>query len=165
MYNNSKVHCMMIDASQAFDKVHYVKLFELLLEKGLCPIVARFLATMYTQQQLRVKWGSHLSHSFRVKNGVKQGGVLSPILFSVYMDKLLNLLEKSGYGCYIGTMFLGALGYADDVTVMAPTYISLKFMLKIVSEFGKEYHVKFNPSKSQFIVFSKNDMNVITQLF
>ena len=54
----SYVYCMMIDASQAFDRVEYVKLFTLLLKRGLCPIVARFLVSCYTQQKLRIKWGN-----------------------------------------------------------------------------------------------------------
>ena len=57
--------------------------------RSLCPIVARFLVSCYTQQKLRIKWGNSMSNAFSVKNGVKQGGVLSPFLFAVYMDALL----------------------------------------------------------------------------
>ena len=48
---------------------------------------------------------------------------MSPLLFTIimYIDVLLCRLKRSGYGCYIGNMFCGALGYADDVIIMAPT--------------------------------------------
>ncbi len=49
-----------------------------------------------------------------VSNGVKQGGVLSPILFTVYVDELLRILENARLGCHIGHIFGGAVGYADD---------------------------------------------------
>ena len=53
-------------------------------------------------QTLRVQWCQTLTSSFKVCNGVKQGGVLSPILFAVYVDSLLGRLEQSGVGCHIG---------------------------------------------------------------
>ena len=53
-------------------------------------------------QQLRVRWNSS---PFKVSNGVRQGSVLSPILFSVYLDSLLVDLSKSGVGCYWGSFF------------------------------------------------------------
>ena len=59
---------------------------------------------MYTNQTLRVKWGSVMSESFTVMNGVKQGGVLSPILFAVYTDGLLLRLQESGIWCHMGVI-------------------------------------------------------------
>ena len=53
---NSPTLLLFLDASRAFDRVQYVKLFNLLLKRGLCPMVARFLAYMYTKQVLRVNW-------------------------------------------------------------------------------------------------------------
>ena len=67
-----------------------------------------------------MSWESYTSRYFDVANGVKQGGVISPILFIIYIDELLLLLEKSGIGCHIGTMFVGAIGYADDLTLICP---------------------------------------------
>ena len=64
---------------------------------------------MYTHQSLRVKWGSTLSKQFSVMNGVKQGGVLSPILYAVYADGLLERLKNTGVGCQLGSRFVGAL--------------------------------------------------------
>ena len=111
------------------------------------------LALMYTNQKLRVKYCNNISEEFHVSNGVKQGGVLSPILFILYMDELFIRLKQSKVGCYIGNIFAGALGYADDVTRMAPTLTSINIMLSIVNQFGLDYSVKFNPSKTQLVVY------------
>ena len=75
----STVYVMLLDASKAFDRVNYVTLFNILLRRGLCPIVCRLLAVEYTCQSARVKWGNTLSTEFPITNGVKQGGVLSPV--------------------------------------------------------------------------------------
>ena len=80
----------MVGASKAnFDRVNCCKLFRELLKREMSPLVLRLLLFMYTNQTLRVKWGSVMSESFTVMNGVKQGGVLSPVLFAVYTDGLL----------------------------------------------------------------------------
>ena len=86
----SHVYTMLLDASQAFDRVNYIKLFTLLLNKGLCPLVCRLLAMQYTGQSASIKWGETFSPSFPISNGVKQGGVLSPILFAVYIIEFIS---------------------------------------------------------------------------
>ena len=53
---------------------------------------------MYIKQKLQVKWNNQKSHKFSVTNGVRQEGVLSPFLFSVYMDELLVTLKNNGVG-------------------------------------------------------------------
>ena len=83
-------------------------------------------------QYIRVKWGSVMSESFTVMNGVKQGGVLSPILFAVYTDGLLLRLQESGIGCHMGGHYAGALAYADDITLISPSMTGLRKMSSIL---------------------------------
>ena len=66
-------------------------------------------------------WKNSKSRAFQVQNGVKQGAILSPILFTVYMDEMLCELKKSGIGCQMNGVYAGALGYADDVTLLCPS--------------------------------------------
>jgi hypothetical protein len=73
---------------------------------------------MYTAQQVRVSWCGAQSHNFAASNGVKQGAIISSILFGVCMDDLLNALRKSGVGCFIGSWFVGALAYAEDAVLI-----------------------------------------------
>ena len=75
-------------------------LFSELSTRGLHPAIVRFLILWYKQQEMSVRWNGICSAGFGVSNGVRQGGVLSPVLFSVYMDGLLYKLKESGVGCY-----------------------------------------------------------------
>jgi hypothetical protein len=70
---------------------------------------------MYTNQRLRIKWHNIKTEYFAATNWVKQGGVLSPLLFCIYIDVLLERLRNSCHGCYVGPYFMGAFGYADDL--------------------------------------------------
>ena len=152
---------MLLDCSKAFDRVNYTKLSSLLIDKGLCPITLRVLIHLYTKQHVRVKWCQSFSESINVSNGVKQGGILSPILFIVYMDILMLKLKQSKLGCHMGNRFCGALAYTDDVSLLCPSMSSLRMMLSIIDEFGKEYDVSFNSEKYQLIVYSDRSVEGI----
>ena len=60
-------------------------------------------------------WNKCLSQKFSVSNRVRQDGVLSPILFTIYIDDLLVELEQKGIGCFLKHHFAGAVCYADDI--------------------------------------------------
>ena len=113
--------CTLLDATKAFDRVNYCKLFSKLMTRNIPPAYLRLLLNMYTNSIARVSWNGNFSHSFNVENGVRQGGIVSPVLFCVYLDGLLQQLCNSGVGCYIGKVYVGALAYADDVALLAPT--------------------------------------------
>ena len=161
----SNVYAVMLDASKAFDRVEYVKLFEILVERNICPVVIRFLIVMYTCHGIRIKWGTGTSEVCPVSNGVKQGGVLSPLLFTAYIDKLLVQLRESNAGCYIGDTFCGALGYADDLLLLCPTRSSIDRALAICINCAQELNVIFNPRKSKALVFGKRSAETITITF
>ena len=86
----------LIDASKAFDTVDHNILFEKLLTRGLPSPVLRFLFGWYQSQRLRIRWNGYLFESFKVSRGVWQGGILSPILFTLYLDDLLIELAHFG---------------------------------------------------------------------
>ena len=79
---------------------------------------------------------------------------MSPILFCVYIDNLLGRLSRSGVGCYVGTNFVGALAYADDIVLVCPTLSAMRKMLSICDAFAVEYDIKFNAQKSKLLMVS-----------
>ena len=81
--NGSGVHCTMLDATKAFDRVEYCKLFKLLMERRIPPVAIRIMLNMCTNHAVRVSCNGVISDCFVGRNGTKQGSVLSPLLFSI----------------------------------------------------------------------------------
>ena len=77
--------------------------------------------------------------------------MLSPILLIVYFDELILLLKKGGLGCHVHFLFVDALGYADDLTLLCPSLRELDYMLDICAAFAEEYNVPFNTNKTMCI--------------
>ena len=156
---NNDVHVMLLDASKAFDCVHYITLFRQLLSKNFCPLVAKVLLYMHVNQSVRVRWNSYLSEEISVSNGVKQGGILSPVLFSIYTDVILSSLRDCGAGCYVGLEFCGSLAYADDIVLLAPTKAALRTMLGVARVCADRLSLRFNGTKSQYLVYRSREVN------
>ena len=155
LVNNSHVYGCFLDASKAFDRVDHSLLFEKLLNRDLPPVIARLLLSWYSSQQLKVRWAKTFSNCFHTTNGVRQGGVLSPILFTVYIDDLLIAFESCGIGCFWKHHFVGAVCYADDISLLAPSPSALRYMLDTCLSFAIQHHLTFNPDKTQLIKFYK----------
>ena len=153
MRRGTAVTACLLDCSKAFDKCRYDKLFEKLIEKGLPILVVRVLIYIYQKQKGRVKLAGRESELFNISNGTRQGSVLSPLLFSVYLDDLLVKLRKMSLGCHIKGFWVGACGYADDLILMAPSRDVLQNMLNVCQSYAIEHNLEFStdpvPTKSK----------------
>ena len=150
---NSSVLVGFIDASRAFDRVNHQKLFLKLRERGVPDSIIRILAYWYANQSMQVRWGSGVSAPFSVGNGVRQGGLLSPALFNLYMNDLSVQLNNCKTGCLIGNTLVNHLMYADDLAILSPSSAGFQQLLNICSEYGVAFDVKYNAKKSVVMTY------------
>ena len=148
---------LSLDATKAFDLVQYSKLFQLLTERNICPLLIRFLINIYLSSLAIVKWNGIKSQPFTISNGVKQGAVISAPLFAAYINPLINNLQQSKKGCYIGNICANAFAYADDIVLLTPTCTALRYLIKICEKYAEEYKLKFNPDKCTLLIFSNKN--------
>ncbi len=91
---------------------------------------------------------------------------LSPILFAIYVDGLLQKLLNSGADCHVGYKFVGAIAYADDLILLAPTVIALRKLINICELYTAEYDIKFNVSKNKYMLYIGSECAVFkTDIF
>ena len=151
--NGSDVFTCLMDMSKAFDTVKHSVLFNKLLDQGMPEIITRYLLTAYRLQQVNVKWYNEVSKYFKIGNGVKQGAVLSAILYCVYTNGLFEKLRRMNVGCSIGQNYIGIVGYADDLFLMCPTLDGLQKMLVVCEDYAISHNLHFstdqNPGKSK----------------
>ena len=82
----STVNVCLLDLSKAFDKVNHFALYIELMNRSVPITLLQMLENWFSVCLSCVKWGHVLSHFYDLKTGVRQGGVLSPLLFSIFMD-------------------------------------------------------------------------------
>ena len=87
-------------------------------------------------------------------NAVKQGGVLSPLLFNIYIEDLVYILRKYAIGCHVSGQYAGIYTYADDITLLAPSCVGLNIMLKICENFATAHDILFNSTKTKCMSFT-----------
>ena len=121
--------------------------------------IIRFLFDSYSRQQCRAMWNSCFTDYLYMSNGVKQGSVLSAILFTIYIDSLLILLRDSGVGCKINNYYTGAISYADNITLSCSSIRGLNRMLDICNKFAAEHYLIFNSKKKSLAIKYGNEVN------
>jgi len=84
------------------------------------------------------------SRLIHITRGVQQGGVLSPVLFALYVDDIANSLCCSRLGCYVGNMYVGCIMYADDIILLSTSLNMLQNMIKICETEAYYLDMKFN---------------------
>ena len=153
--NDSRVFCTFLDASKAFDRLVHSGLFLKLMNRNIPLKFLKIIITWYGHLQCRVKWGNEYSEWFLITAGVRQGGILSPSFYCIYVDELLSRLKNSGKGCHYLSKFAGALFYADDMAILAPSIRGLCALLRICEDYCLEWDICLNAKKSKNLYFGQ----------
>ena len=152
---DSTVNVCAIDLAKAFDKVNKYALFIKLLKRG-CPLkFIELLDNWYDKCFTCVKWGNSLSRFIKLNAGVRQGGILSPALFAVYVDDILVLLRNSGLGCHIGQLCCSAFMFADDLMLLSIAVSDLQKMIDICKRELDWLDMIINITKSSYLRIGK----------
>ena len=102
----------------------------------------------YSRQEMFIRWGNTYSTKFLVTNGVKQGGILSPCLFNVYINNLSLLLNSSGIGGSQENNISNHLCYADDLCLISLRSSGMQHLLDICDTYAISHQLSYNATKS-----------------
>jgi hypothetical protein len=152
---NKRLYAVAIDASKAFDKVNRLYMWFKLIEISVHPAVIRAIMVCYNYSEIHISLNDELSSPFKSTVGVRQGGILSPRLFAIYMHDMLKNISKMKLGIRIVRMSIDVIGYADDILLVSNILVNLQKMLEVVEIYCNQHEIKVNGDKTVLLIFNK----------
>lgn len=152
----STVNLCSVDVKKAFDKTNNYRLLAKLFDRGLPVRVILLLKRWLENSVIRVKWNNTLSYPVKLTAGVRQGSVLSPTFFNLYVNDLLNILAHSNIGCFYNRVCLNSFMYADDIMLLAITVTDLQKLVSLCANFLEDVDLSVNSSKTKCIRIGPN---------
>ena len=146
--NGSTVNVCTLDLSKAFDRMNHYALFLKRMDRNLPVPLLNMLELWFSISTTCVKWSSYVSHFFSLRAGVRQGGVLSPLLFSLIADSLIDKINSLSVGCFISMTNCSVFLYADDILLLAPTVTGLQILLSVCEKELVNLDMRINVRKS-----------------
>ena len=150
-----KLYGCFVDFSKAFDTISREKLFEKLLNHGIKGNFYNVLKNMYFNDETRIKVGDHLSDAIYPNQGVRQGCILSPLLFNIYLSDLPSRLEAGRTGPKINDIIFNSIIWADDLIMFSESEEGLNDLLKELSAYTEENNMSVNIDKTKAMIFNK----------
>ena len=154
---NEKIFSCFVDFSKAFDTIPRDLLFRKLLGYGINGKFFNNLKTLYTNDNCCVKVGNQITESFLANQGVKQGCILSPLLFNIFIADIVD--RFSNENCrplrINEAQSISCLLWADDVVLMSRSEEGLKNMLSALASYADENGMAINVKKTKCMIFNK----------
>jgi len=147
--NSSTLNVCFLDMAKGFDKINHSVLLLKLMKRSLPVALIKLLYCWYCISINLVRWENAFSRPYRLLAGIRQGGVLSPTLFSVYINDMLVKLYH--FGCKYFEMSVGAIFFADDIALVAASITEMQTMLDICCKELSLLDLKINSKKSTAI--------------
>ncbi len=145
-----------LDSQKAFDVVSHPSLLrKLFLAQDIDPETWSILADMHRGMSTAVRWKGYVSRQVEIKQGVRQGGVLSPGHYKRYVDGLLHSLQNAALGLSFGELYAGCPTVADDVLLLATAEWDLQAMLDIADSHASRERYNIQPSKSSITPYTR----------
>ena len=153
--SNNLLFTCFVDFSKAFDSIPRGKLFQKLKLAGVTGRFLEILHSMYSNDKSSVKIENMLTPAFRCHTGVKQGCMLSPTLFNLYLSDLSEELKaKNLNDVELNELPLSCMLYADDLVIFSKSKNGLQDYLDSLSEYCKENDLSVNLNKTKVLIFN-----------
>jgi hypothetical protein len=148
---NQEIYLCFIDYSKAFDCVDHGRMWNTLQQMGFPEHLITLLHSLYENQEATIKTEYGETESFQIGKGVRQGCILSPMLFNLYAERVMREadLDETEEGVRIGGRKLNNLRYADDTTLAADKTEGLKTLIGKVKSASEKAGLFLNVKKTK----------------
>lgn len=164
-----KVYLAFLDMEKAFDKVPRAQIWRSLHEREVNDKLIRVVKSLYRETKNSVISRNRTSEMFTTKEGVRQGGGLSPLLFIIFMDNIIKETNKKSKPLHVGYRNLQKIeisncAFADDIVLITENKNSLQENLTIWNEVLTEYGMKINKEKTKIMVAAQEREDLYIQI-
>ena len=149
------VYVAFLDVRKCFNSVWHNGLLYKLICANVSPRVVLMLRSMYREFNVRVKIRGRLSDDGKILQGLKQGGVLSTSLLTLYMDDKIKMIQRASIGAMVGRMRVGIIAYADDEVLISSDPVEMQRLLDIAYHHSCLWRYKYNVTKCKVLVYGK----------
>ena len=151
--SRKNVYFCFIDYDKGFDCVDHNKLWKILKEMGIPDHLTCLMRNLYASQEATVRTGHGTTDWFQIGKGVHQGCILSPCLFNLYAEYIIQNagLDEAQVGIKTAGRNINNLRYADDITLIAESEERLKSLLMKVKEESEKVGLKLNIQKTKIM--------------
>jgi hypothetical protein len=154
-----------VDLKSAFDTIWRRAMIYKLLKIGIGGLFLNAIKDMYEKVYLRIKTDNGLTESFEAQIGVKQGCVLSPILFNLFLYDLPNIFTNNCDPVDLYDTSINCLLFADDMVLLSKSADGLQTCLNKLREYCSKWKLQVNLSKTKVIIFNKGGHKITKYTF
>ena len=157
--NSGKIYACFVDFRKAFDSVWHQGLFYKLLKNKIGGLFYDLIKNMYSNTKCAIKISNNRTPFFQYKKGVRQGCILSPILFNLYINEIPTLFENTLSDPFIlpnGTK-INSLLYADDLVILSRSKSGLQNCLDQLHQWCTMWLMQVNTKKTKIMIFQKHN--------
>ena len=148
--SNTDLHMAFLDIKAAYDSVDRSILWKRCINAGMDRWTLKIMKELFDRNRAQVVIGRKTSRMFKLKSGVLQGSVLSPLLYSIFINTLPEALE-AGPRIIVGSAAVNCILYADDIVLISNSATHLKLLLKMCEAHARRNRYAFNVAKCAVI--------------
>ncbi len=162
-----KLYACFVDYRQAFDRIWHEGLLFKLTKLGINNIFYNIVKSMYNNIELQIKIGDKLTDAFQSNIGVRQGDNLSPTLFKIFINDLVDRIKdtENTHPVEIGEYIINALLYADDIVLLSTTKEGLQNTINVLKQYSDTWQLEVNLNKTKVLTFNEKRSNLANQSF
>ena len=156
--HNANLHFNFIDFKAALDTIWREALWKIMLHVGIPPKIVILIKKIYEDTKCTVQIGGKLTDFFPVKVGSRQGCIMSPMLFSIFLDYIMREIKCLDQQLNLNTRMLTDIRYTDDTTFISAVFEKLQIATSELVKTCKEWGFKINPNKCAVLTTESNQI-------